>query len=361
MGQGVQSRSAPLLTRGSCSSTEGVSPILGSAAPSAAQVQLDAADTVHVLLKNQMMWDPSSHPGAAPLPQPVGGCERADPCDPCVSQISSGTGPGSSSFTRVVPRHAAEAPLITPFRDVQRASDDGTAAVCRSPGSSNPGKRTRSGLSQRLPSLVELPGAEARCALQDSGVELDCASARDSLDGTIHAHTSVSLPSRGPLPTTDSAAARPVAGGLSGYSSSSPGAAASLQDTGAAVGAEEPLLQPGIVISTALARLQYAAPALARVRATVTRAASGTQPAHGQAAAAAPWPGTGPSEAVVSGTGRTSEEQKQRGSESVMQLLQTSNDHDRERWRSRLLNRKASCTGLLRASNGSIATHICAA
>lgn len=359
LGQGTQSRSAPLLKQDSCSSAEGASPVTQSAALSELSGppgQLDAADTVHVLLHNPMMWDPSSHPGAVPLPQPVG--RRADAA-PSVTQMSSGPGPAGSSFTRVASWQAVDASLVTPFRDVQRASEDGSSAVCRSPGGSNPAKRTRSGLSQRLPSLVELPGAEARCAAQDIDMELDCTSARDSLDGMIQAHTAASLPGRGcSVPMTDFAVARPAQGGLSCVSSSSPGVGPSLHDTGAG-SLEEPVMPPGLMIYTALARLQYAAPALARVRSTVLRGATGRLAAEARHA----------SEHVeacrdsvkvdaCASSGRISEEQKQRGSLSVMQLLQTSKDNDRERWRSRLLNRKASCSGMMRTSNAAIATHI---
>lgn len=118
-------------------------------------------------------------------------------------------------------------------------------------------------------------------------------------------------------------------------------------------------MPPGLMISTALARLQYAAPALARVRSTVLRAANGRLTSEAQHAGQPVESSTDSAKAgACVSSGRTSEEQKQRGSLSVMQLLQTSKDNDRERWRSRLLNRKASCSGLLRTSNAAIATHI---
>lgn len=353
LGGGSQSRSAPLLKHGTLSSVMGASPEPDSMMPSSVSEPagiLDAADTVHVLLQSPMMWDPGSHPGAAPLPQSV--CRRTD-ASLSVSHVASGTGPGSSSFTRVVPRQPAEPSLVLPFRDVQRASEDGGSAACRSPGGSNPAKRTRSGLSQRLPSLVELPGAEARCALQDADVELDCASARDSLDGTIQAHTSTSLPGRGVLPVADCATVRPVPGGLSRFQSSSPGSERGLQDACEAEAGGEAVRKPGLMISTALARLQYAAPALARVRSTVLFAASG------QPTAAVQQPHGDVGVESASARGCTAEEQKQRGSLSVMQLLQTSKDNDRERWRARLLSRKASCSALLlRSSDSAVATHI---
>lgn len=361
---GGNSRSASLLKHQSCSSGECPSRAADLGLKSATMLprELDAADTEHVLLQSTMMWDSSSHPGAAPLPLPV--VQRAEMSH--VAQVSHGTAPAGSWFTRVGPRHAAEAPLLTPFRDVQRASEDGSS-TCRSPRHSNTAKRSRSGLSQRLPSLVELPGAEARCAAPDVDLELDCASARDSLDGTLgQIQASVSLPGQAVEPMTEVAAARMAHAGLSQFSSSSPGIGVHAHRAGAEQDAGEVFVPPGMMISTALARLRYAAPALARVRSTVLHAATGRLQVMArpedyvspQTKASAIVPHD-----AVEGTGeRVSGEQKQRGGLSVMQLLQHSKDHDRELWRQRLLTRKSSCSGMLQhGSKGGIAANIGAA
>lgn len=368
MAPGSQSRSAPLFKRDSSSSGECAcaAPDVGlQSVASMPPRDLDAADTVHVLLQNPMMWDPSSHPGASQLPPPA--VQRTEMLS--LAQVSTGTVSAGSSFTRVGPRHAVEPTVVTPFWDVQRGSDDG-AAPCRSAGNSSAAKRSRSGLSQRLPSLVELPGAEARCAAQDADLELDCASARDSLDGTLgQLQAQASLPGQAPLAqlTGEPGAERSPG---SGQVLSTPASYAADSHAQAGMDADvdigETIVPPGMRISTALARLRYAAPVLARVRSTVLHAATGRpeaapQPeqvvvprvADAEVAAAAPheaeeWRGR-----------RASGEQKQRGGLSVMQLLQHSKDHDRERWRRRLLSRKASYSGLLRhGSKCSNAMHI---
>eukprot|EP00892_Ulva_mutabilis_P007139 jgi/Ulvmu1/4798/UM020_0083.1 len=362
---GSHSHSAPLFKRESSSSGECtcVAPDGGlQSVASTPQRELDAADTEHVLLQNPMIWNPSSHPAAPNLPLPV--VQRAEMGQP-LPHVPGGPSPAGAWFTRVVPRPQGDPLPVTPFWDMQRGSDDG-AAPGRPTGNSSAAKRSRSGLSQRLPSLVELPGAEARCAAQHADLELDCASARDSLDGTLGAPGVLSLPgqARQAMPY----AAEPAAlGGVDvGH-----GRTADAQHKGDAAASGDdadgsgPGMPPGMRISTALARLRYAAPVLARVRSTVLHAATGRAEAAGQ-----PQPDVThrvadaeatavPHDREVRRGQRSLGEQKQRGGLSVMQLLQHSRDHDRERWRGRLLSRKASYSGLLRpGSKCGTAMHI---
>jgi hypothetical protein len=281
--------------------------------------RLDAADTEHVLLQSPLMW----HPARQVRDDPAGAGSEENSEAPSESAKDPERVPVSSVLKTLARVHletgGASSSVALPSR-----------ATARCNGASAP-KRSRSGLSTCLPSLVELPMEE------DAGISLSNGSTPSfgsPFGAHMHGSKSVSLPgicSRSSL-TADYGASGCDAG--SNFSLSSPGAVhGNLGVTGAPATAEDRAATAGTGITEALSHASRSAPMLSLVRAALCKAKFGQGLKHLSA-------GGSHSQCLQATASQeedslnTKEEtnRKRHGSQLLMQALEAAEADSRVKW-----------------------------
>lgn len=302
---------------------------------------LDAADTEHILLSCPLMWRKNSERNGQAQ---AGNVQGQTPC--AAPQHMYTTSSTAHVFSRAVARSPLEASSGLACRDWlthnPRLSEE---VLPHSPVDRMCAKRTRSGLSVRLPSLVELPGAEARCAAQDASPD----------GGSGHAHhrsychagsAPVSVLPGAHIDMAELAAARSAHAGLSQFSMSSPDGvlgAPELMGNSVEEATGDAKFSAGETLAVAIAAAKFSTPVLTRIRQSVVCGERDTQ----SSAEPAPTPdstGQGPAQGVAMGVqGRPCvSDQKQRGGLKVLQLLETTQEDMRTKWLQQLLCQRTS-------------------
>jgi hypothetical protein len=283
--------------------------------------RVDAADTEHVLLENSMMWDPARRSSSDSM---RAACEE--------NLVSTSVEHADDTAVR-----SPVSSVVQTFARVQLESVGGVSSLMSRPARCNSAaalKRSRSGLSNRLPSLVELP-MEEDAGISHSSRTSSIGSPNADMQGT----KSVSLPGIwGRCSLTQEISAGGCDAG-SNFSLSSPGAVhgnlAGHQARGDAHDATS-----STAITDALARASHSAPMLSLVRAALCKAAFGQGLKHLSAA-----DGFSQSPSLVSSTnsaelgsesnalGRMERsDQKRHGSQVLMQVLEAADADSRRQW-----------------------------
>ena len=283
---------------------------------------LDAADTEHILLSCPLMWRNSSDRNIQAQLWPAQGISPPSAAHQMAAAASS------NIFSRAVARSPLEASSAPQagghwLSPTSRFSEEG---LNHSPVDRMCAKRTRSGLSLsvRLPSLVELPGAEARCAAQDI-----------SHAGSAPAYH---------VAMVDLATARAAHAGLSQFSLSSPGdtlGAANSAGNHAEEAGKGGQVSAGESLAIAIAATKFSTPVLTRIRQSVTCGKRDTQSSAELTPSAANDMEQVATVRAPEGSSRVSD-QKQRGGRKVLQLLESTQESMRSKWHQQLLCERTS-------------------
>ena len=297
------------------------SPVVVS--PMKDQAKMDAADTEHVLLGGRMMWDPS----AALVSSPEGSADGGVSGRIFAAPQGNASSDAASPVARVVARLQLE-PNGNAAAALANARACGTGAA-----HSMAPKRSRSGLSNRLPSLVELPMEEDEAERVGGG----CAGGRGT-QFDMRETKSVSVPGGWTRSVTEEAAARGGAGpGRGQYSSSSPGLAVR-SDLGGQGGhrcsadASSSGEHDNAALVLALARAARNAPMLSLVRAAMCKAAFGQGFAHLSQPAAPVAPAGDAPRAQRRSSDSDRADAKRHGSQVLMEALEAQQASARQRW-----------------------------
>jgi hypothetical protein len=315
------------------------------------QPDLDAADTEHVLLPNTRIWHPSC------LQRGGSAAERLI---------------GQTAQQAQAVEDAALVPGTRRVRVLRRSFSEGKSELAFPPQQQQAStvKRSRSGLNNRLPSLVELPVAEAAGC---------CGSKSVSMPGGWEAAAMVD--------GNSAARAANMAQGVGRFSSSSPGTAAmtGIVAAGAEGGAHAAGL-PGEALIASLDRARRSPCALALVRAAMCTAVFGAGLSHlssqhslapeGSPDAREASPSPSPQSLRMSPEAREhlararldarqEGEQQRHGSQALMQILETRGADSRTEWL-QLMQRKGApsgsgAAGQLHQHSGSQAGALCRA